>query len=209
MLQDAALTPYYILTSKPAKRTYITTLLIIATSILLFFIAALAYVSFYYAYIPSLGFSRPVHLQFSQFNEAPPSGIISLVPDVSNSQPYDVNVRLTLPRTPSNIAAGNFMLDVSLLGYEDVVIARSARTACLTYRSPVIELLNKLARLPFYTLGWRTEAEVLNVGVFEEVEFAKGWRNLPGKLRLEMQSDSRVQVYGVEVRFQTRFNGVR
>jgi len=150
-----------------------------------------------------------VHLQFPQFHETPPFGVVSLVPDISNSQPYDVNIRLTLPRTPLNVAAGNFMLDVALLGYEDTVIARSARTACLTYRSPAMELLNKLARLPFYALGWRTEAEILNVGVFEEVEFAKGWRSLPEKLRLEIQSDARVQVYGVEVRFQTRFNGAR
>lgn len=212
-LKDAALTPLHMLTSRPAKRTYLTTLLLALTSLALLLVAILAYITFYYLTIPSLGFSRPIPLQFSPSSLTPTTyGTVALAPDVSPSQPYDVSIRLRLPRTPANIAVGNFMLDVHLLLPDGRVLARSSRMASLTYRSAPAELLGKIARLPAYALGWRAEADTLDVRVFEEAQFAKGWPSKPETLRVEVsggKGDGRVQVYGAEVRFRSRFNGVR
>lgn len=103
------------------------------------------------------------------------------------------------------------MVDVALLGGESggEVVVREARPASLTYRSGLVEGLGKVVRLPWYVMGWKQEMEVLEVGIIEEVEFAKGWRALPREVRVEVRSAGRLQVYGVEVRFVTRFNGVR
>lgn len=45
--------------------------------------------------------------------------------------------------------------------------------------------------------------------MMEQVEFAKGWRNLPASLRLEIQSTERMQVYSAKVKFLARFTGLR
>ena len=89
------------------------------------------------------------------------------------------------------------------------VLARSRRPAILTYRSAVVEMAHRVARLPWYVVGWRQEAETVEVGLMEGVEFQKGWRNLPASLRLEVASASVLQVYGVKVVFTARFAGLR
>ena len=44
-----------------------------------------------------------------------PYGTANLTPDLITGQAYDVAIELSLPRTPDNIAAGNFMLQVDML----------------------------------------------------------------------------------------------
>lgn len=151
-------------------------------------------------------------------------------------QGYDVKVVMTLPRTQGNIGVGNFMLDLMLL--EDIrehghdgaigpgamedknVLARSRRPATLTYHSPLVEYVNKALELPWYVLGWRKEAETLDVRMMEGVEFGKRRGKVPEGLRLEVQSHTgpdqesgscagRVHVYGVKVVFRARFRGLR
>lgn len=43
----------------------------------------------------------------------------------------------------------------------------------------------------------------------EELEFAKGARNLPQSLRLEIQSESKMQIYMARVEFRARLTGLR
>lgn len=139
---------------------------------------------------------------------------------LASLQQYDVSVTLELPRTPSNLAAGNFMLDLSLYSppsssimnganTSTQVLSHSRRPAILTYASSVVDTAYKVSRLPLYVVGWRREAETLEVNMMERVEFAKGWRNLPGSLRLEIQSTERMQVYSAKVKFLARFTGLR
>ncbi|OTA22964.1 hypothetical protein BTJ68_14008 [Hortaea werneckii EXF-2000] len=106
--------------SKTALRTYLTSILIISTSTLLLIFAITAYILFYYAYVPNLTFSRTIHLQFdavhtNQIVNRHPYGTATLAPDLITGQAYDVAIELSLPRTPDNIAAGNFMLQVDML----------------------------------------------------------------------------------------------
>lgn len=89
------------------------------------------------------------------------------------------------------------------------VLSHSRRPAILTYASSVVDTAHKVSRLPFYVFGWRREAETLEVDMMEQVEFAKGWRNLPASLRLEIQSTERMQVYSAKVKFLARFTGLR
>ncbi|KAL1989410.1 hypothetical protein VTN96DRAFT_172 [Rasamsonia emersonii] len=149
-----------------------------------------------------------------------PWGTASLGSELASHQPYDVSVTLQLPRTPSNLAAGNFMLDLSLFSRPSSsiitgtntstsLIAHSRRPAILTYASPIVDTAYKVSRMPLYLLGWQREAETLEVNMMESVEFARGWRNLPGSLRLEIQSREQMQVYSAIVKFKANFTGLR
>lgn len=79
----------------------------------------------------------------------------------------------------------------------------------LTYTSCLVDTAHTLSRMPLYLIGWKREAEILDVSMFENLEFARGWRNVPASLRLEIQSHERMQVYGVEVKFRAKFRGLR
>jgi len=190
------------------------------TALLLAAVAIFAYSFFYYTYIPQIGFERPVHLQFGQ--DVHPWGVVSLGAEdggssvIASLQRYDVKVVLDLPRTRANLETGNFMVEVALLGPVPTrdgelenVLARSSRAAIMTYRSPVVELVARVARLPWYLAGWRQEAERMEVGMMEGVEFKRGWRNLPTRLRLEVQSQGQMQLYAVRVEFRARLAGLR
>lgn len=54
----------------------------------------------------------PIHLQYGYGPN--PYGVASL-PNIKDNQAYDISVSLTLPRSPSNIDRGNFMIALSLL----------------------------------------------------------------------------------------------
>jgi hypothetical protein len=72
-----------------------------------------------------------------------------------------------------------------------------------------VNTAHTLSRMPLYLIGWQREAETLDVPMFENLEFARGWRNVPASLRLEIQSREQMQVYGVEVKFRAKFRGLR
>lgn len=89
------------------------------------------------------------------------------------------------------------------------LISQSRRPAILTYVSPLMDTASKLAFLPFYLTGWNREAEALEVRMMERIEFPRGWRNRPQSLRLEIQSDERMQVYHAQVQFKAALTGLR
>lgn len=128
-------------------------------------------------------------------------------------------VTLEVPRTPSNLDTGNFMVDLTLFatrpaslvlpGPTNTPISQARRPAILTYTSPMVDIARRAARLPLYIVGWRRESEKLEVPMMEQLEFAKGARNLPQSLRLELQSESRMQIYTAHVEIRARLTGLR
>ena len=157
-----------------------------------------------------------------------PYGVASLSSALTSLQPYDVTLHLHLPRTPNNLEVGNFMLDLSLLSppmasssadgrlssviplhNHTQVIARSRRPAILTYASPIIDTANTLSGLPWYLIGWKKESEVLEVSMFDGVEFARGWRNIPQEVKVVVEADKKMQFYEVGIEIVARFSGLR
>ena len=160
------------------------------------------------------------------YRNGDPYGTADLTSTLASQQPYDVILLLHLPRTPSNIAAGNFMLDLSLLapqtpapsnivtstiyGNTSVsVITRSQRAAILTYASPIVDTAKTFTGLPWHVLGWKKESELLEINMFEGVEFAKGWANLPQSVKVVVKADEKMQFYEVGIRMIARFGGLR
>ena len=89
------------------------------------------------------------------------------------------------------------------------VLARSRRPAILTYASPIVDTANTLSGLPLHLLGWKKESEVLEVGMFEGLEFAKGWANVPQSVNIIVEADQIMQFYEVSIRIIARFGGLR
>ncbi|EEQ83880.1 hypothetical protein RJZ56_002110 [Blastomyces dermatitidis] len=222
-LYSRALAPFreasHTIISKPARRAYINTVLFALTSLVLFCISVVAYWIFYYNYVPQIGMERQVHLQFG---DGHPYGTATLGTELIPAQQYDISVALYLPRTPSNLDAGNFMLDLALVSTVDTnintnaeasaeenIIARSRRPAILTYASPMVDTARRVSKMPLYVLGWQREAEKLKVNMMGRVEFARKKGAMPKMLRLEIQSDERMQVYNAVVRFDAKFSGLR
>jgi len=170
----------------------------------------LTYGLFYYTYIPSPSFTLPIHLQFPDSPSSNPYAIIPLTsPSLSSNQPYDVTVDLSLPRTKTNTAVGNFMLDLHLLStsspiysnalapYNDnlthfllnpkvTTIASSRRPASLTYRSIPLDLAHKLLFGPLYLTNFFTESETLSIPLLESANFGRG--KVPKAMSLELQT---------------------
>lgn len=107
------------------------------------------------------------------------------------------------------------MLDLSLLSPNPSttdtgkVLARSRRPAILTYASPIIDAASIIGGLPWYLMGWKKESEVLKVDMFESVEFAKGWRNIPQTVKVVIEADEKMQFYDVVIKVVARFGGLR
>jgi seipin len=233
--QDLIRKPIDIILSKTAIRAYLTTFLAVSAALILLGLAVLAYILFYWSYIPRIGFERTIHLQFdnvyhsadSRHDQAGnPYGVVTLSPDLVSLQKYDVHIELAMPRTPNNRHAGNFMLEATMYAAgtmidplketivpgvteEDNKLARSRRPAIIQYRSLPVEYLSRLMELPWYMLGWRSEAETLKVSMWENLQFARGWRNVPSTMRLEIQSSRNMQLYSAKALFKARFTGLR
>lgn len=146
---------------------------------------------------------------------------------LTSQQAYDVTIFLHLPRTTNNLGAGNFMIDLALLapsksssleaipsslsGFNSSAstLARSRRPAILTQNSEIVSTASTFVALPWYVLGWKKESEVLQVSMFEGVEFTKGSANVPDKLKVILEADQKMQFYEAGVRIVARFGGLR
>lgn len=157
-----------------------------------------------------------------------PYGTASLSSALTAFQPYDITIFLHLPRTPTNLAAGNFMLDLSLISPETAastadkrgssasandahasVIARSRRPAILTYVSPMVDAANTLSGLLWFIIGWKKESEALEVSMFEGVEFGKGRKNIPQGVRVVVEADEKMQFYELRIKIIAKLGGLR
>lgn len=157
-----------------------------------------------------------------------PYGSANLGNEIMSGQGYDVVIELDMPRTKDNSEAGNFMVELNMYGSSSrstagmpqsgiagtptslsendaLLLATSRRPAIMPYRSQWIDLIHKGIELPWYILCLRSESNTLRIPVFEEVNFAKGTKNAPASMRLEIQSTHRLQIYGAKALFRARF----
>ncbi|ETI26017.1 hypothetical protein G647_02794 [Cladophialophora carrionii CBS 160.54] len=120
-----ALAPLRILTSRAAIKVYLATILFLTTSAVLLTVSSSAYAFFYYNYIPQINLERTLYLQYggagaragAGHDHEHPYAIVALdTTALIANQAYDVSLILEMPRCATNLNAGNFMLDLSLLG---------------------------------------------------------------------------------------------
>ncbi|KAK5061273.1 hypothetical protein LTR84_007815 [Exophiala bonariae] len=226
---DLSLAPIRLLTSRTAIKAYLSTLLFLTTSTVLLTISSTAYGFFYYNYIPQINLERVLYLQYGDHGLHPHATTDLDTSALIPQQAYDIDLMLDMPRTPVNLDAGNFMLDLSLLGTgtnaknipdplfswltnitADNVLHHSRRPAILPYASPVVSLSHTFLHLPWHLLNFRDlDSSHLVVPMFELLSFPRGSRNVPSHARLELQSTSLLQVYSAKLVFRAKFQGLR
>ncbi|RKF64282.1 Seipin-like protein [Erysiphe neolycopersici] len=218
--------------SKPARQTLIYTFLITAATSILLGIAVFAYILFYCNFIPQIEIRKVIHLQYGDGPH--PYGIIQLGSELVSRQAYDIFISLNLPRSPQNLARGNFMTTLALLSplhkfnvshfqkfgisdmispmsiirAEDVIFA-FRRPAIMTYASLLVSLTSRILTLPLYTLSFLSEAENLMISIGEDVSFTRGWKNIPSLALLEIQAGQEIQIYDAAIIFKAKFSGLR
>ncbi|GAW20254.1 hypothetical protein ANO14919_097530 [Xylariales sp. No.14919] len=217
--------PYRVATSSTAKKTYLGTVLFVSASVVLLGIASLAYPVFYYSYVPKKLITVPIHLQYNA--GVNPYDIISLSPDLMLEQAYDVSVDLTLPRSPTNLGRGNFMValyaikstpDNPALAYSasqdpyehvtsDNVVFSSRRPALIPYEDPLVSTASRVLFLLYHILFARaSETVTLSIPMGELVEF-KGV--LPLSVLVDVQAGQTLQVYSSTMTLVARLTGMR
>ncbi|KAK0707495.1 putative adipose-regulatory protein-domain-containing protein [Lasiosphaeris hirsuta] len=105
---------YHILTSKRVRRAAIGIILLLGFAAWSYLLSIGAYFVFYRVHLPDQISTVPVYLQYGYGPN--PFSVASLAgKSLKNSQPYDISLSLTLPRSPANLERGNFMVALHLL----------------------------------------------------------------------------------------------
>ena len=233
---DTLLTPVRIAVSKPAQRAYLRTILFATAASILYLLAIISYTVFYYSYIPKLGISQPVYLNFDYSNPStssssssggnavlPPSGTVNFDSALIADQAYDIFISLHMPRSPPNLLTGNFMLDLTLLSSPPLPASLSDPAVSLEPRRPedVLARSQRPAMLTYaselvsyaHELAW-LPALVLGLKREEErvrVRMFEGVTlgRVPRAATLKVRSERAVMVYGVQLDVLARLQGLR
>lgn len=216
-----------ILSSRTAIKAYLSTILFLTTSTVLLTLSSTAYAFFYYKYIPQINLERVLYLQYGGkgHNQYPYATVALDTTALISQQAYDVELILDMPRCRTNLDAGNFMLDLLLLASKPVpdmvsswlsnitvdnMLHHSRRPAILPYSSPVVSLSHTFLHLPWHLMNLKDlDRSHLIVPMFDMLVFPRGSRNIPSHARLELQSDTTLQVYDAKLVFRAKFQGLR
>lgn len=120
-----------------------------------------------------------------------------------------LDLALLAPTSPTISTADILSSSFNTANTSTSVLGQSRRPAILTYASSLVEHAYKLSNLPWYMIGWKKESEALEVSMFEGVQFAKGWRNIPDQVKIVIEADEKMQFYEVSVKIRARFQGLR
>lgn len=168
--------------------------------------------------------------------EVNPYGVVSLADQNFGAyQDYDISVTLNLPRSPTNLDRGNFMLALHLLddkppagpskimpwaatpgatlGPTSLLDGRnilhvSTRPAIVPYTDPLVSLASRLLFLAYHVFVPASETTKLVVPMVERLEFQPGRMN-PTQLVLDVQAGQTLQVYSVAITITAQLRGLR
>ncbi|XP_034399606.1 seipin-like isoform X2 [Cyclopterus lumpus] len=196
--------------------------------ILLLWIAAFLYGSFYYSYMPLATFSTPVHYYYRTDCESPASFVcsypmanISLMrnkkPVLTVGQVYQMSLQLEMPDSPTNHELGMFMIKTTCFSRDGEQIASSARPArqlstsssrfsMLRYRSDQLRYLGTLLFLPAFLTGIAEQKQVLEVELFSDFKDDPYISSITAVIEI---LSSKVQIYSSQLDIHAHFTGMR
>ncbi|KAG0301447.1 hypothetical protein BGZ98_008349 [Dissophora globulifera] len=155
------------LTSSALKRKIINVFVGLFVLLLIVGVSVVAYLSFYWVYIPQRGHVGQIHLQY---DKPTVPGVIGHGPSAEflrADQAYDISVNLHLPTSERNVEIGNFMVVVTLLRADGQTVMTSSRPAILTYQSLPVKLMRTAWKAVPLVLDWSKEVQVLKVPLVE------------------------------------------
>lgn len=197
--------------------------------LLLLWIAAFLYGSFYYSYMPRAAYSSPVHYYYRTDCESPssfwcsyPVANVSLMRNKKHvltfGQAYRMSLQLEMPDSPTNQDLGMFMIKTTCFSRDGGKVASSARSArqllsatssrfsMLRYRSDLLRYLGTLLFLPAFLTGVAEQKQVLEVELFSDYTDDP---YAPSVTALIEILSNKVQIYSSELNIHAHFTGLR
>ncbi|KAI4475631.1 hypothetical protein M0802_015082 [Mischocyttarus mexicanus] len=152
--------------------------IIIISAILIVWLSVFLYTAFYYAYMPSMSYMRPIHLQFQSCDNQKgmcnfPSAMVELTKKqnlLMVGQPYKINLRLEMPESPRNKELGMFMVCAQLQSRSGFVVDSVCRSTMLHYRSTLLHTLGTLTFSPMMIFGITEEKQNIVLELFGNFE---------------------------------------
>ncbi|XP_057323861.1 seipin [Microplitis mediator] len=188
--------------------------IILIASIVAVWISIFLYTAFYYAYMPSMQHTRPVHLQFKSCDDV--KGICSY-PSASAQltkkqqllmvgQPYKINLYLEMPESTVNKELGMFLVCSSLSSRDGFEVDNSCRPTMLHYRSTLLHFLTTLTFSPALIFGSREEKQNIVVELFSNFEEDQSHP----VTSIEIQIQSRfIEFYSATIGIHAHLSGLR
>ncbi|KAK5616858.1 hypothetical protein CRENBAI_018337 [Crenichthys baileyi] len=212
-----------------ARRRFLQGLTVFSIVLLLLWIAAFLYGTFYYSYMPKAAFSAPVFYYYRTDCESPssfwcsyPVANVSLIRNKKHAltfgQVYRMYLQLEMPDSPTNHEVGMFMIKTTCYSQDGGQVASSARTASqlqkasssrfgmLRYQSGLLKTLGTLLFLPAFLSGAAEQKQVVEVELFSE--FIDDPYAPSVTAAIEILS-SKVQIYSSHLYVHAHFTGLR
>jgi len=186
-------------------------------SFLLIGVSLVAYLVFYWIYIPQRGHVGHVHLQYNRLRSSDghlsgPSAVVDFTKGgrytqiLRGDQAYDISMKLVMPTSSSNVALGNFMVMVQLVGADGKIIVTSSRPAIITYESFLLRLLRTIWRAVPLVLQWTRESQTIRLPLIEN--FVESSSNPVTKAMIEISTPG-LQIYRTALHMDAHFQGLR
>lgn len=204
-------------------------IILLLAIVIVLWTAGFMYVAFYYAYMPSIAHTRPVHMQFKScdasdntiwkattgYNDQQrgictyPSAHVSLTRKqqlLMVGQPYRVLVTLDMPESPKNQEAGMFMVCAEMRDHAGTLKGHSCRAAMLHYKSTLHTWISTWMKIPLYLVNVREEKQEVTVELFSTYQDDE--KNSVTDVYIEIQS-KQIQFYSVLLQITAHFTGLR
>jgi len=137
----------HVLTAPATRKTVAGAAALSTITLLSIGTAIFAYLVFYYLYVPTIGISKEVSLQYGYGK--PPFDVVDLSQtSFASDQVYDVSLELMVPTSRKNIELGNFMVELDLRSADGLSVLKAARAASITHTPHSVQLLQFFTRLP-------------------------------------------------------------
>ncbi|XP_015593884.1 seipin [Cephus cinctus] len=188
--------------------------ILLVSAILVVWVSIFLYTAFYYAYMPSMSYVRPVHLQFKSCDETKgicsfPSAYVQLTKKqqlLMVGQPYKVNLHLEMPESPANKELGMFMVCAQLRSRDGVLVEHACRPAMLHYKSTLLHMLTTLTFSPMMIFGTSEEKQIIVLELFGN--FEEDQSHPVTVIYVEIQS-RHVEFYSATLMINAHLSGLR
>ncbi|KZC07497.1 PREDICTED: seipin [Dufourea novaeangliae] len=188
--------------------------IIIISGVLIVWLSVFLYTAFYYAYMPSMSYIRPVHLQFKSCNEQKgicsfPSAYVQLTNKqqlLMVGQPYKVNLHLEMPESPANKELGMFMVCAQLHSRDGFLVEHACRSAMMHYRSTLLHALTTFTFSPMMIFGTTEEKQNVVLELFGN--FEEDQSHPVTVIYIEIQS-RHIEFYSATVMINAHLSGLR
>lgn len=188
--------------------------IIIISGILIVWLSIFLYTAFYYAYVPSISYVRPVHLQFMACDDT--KGMCSFPwarVQLTNKQqllmvgqPYKVNLHLEMPESEANKELGMFMVCAELHSRDGFMVKKACRSTMLHYRSSLLHALTTLTFSPMMIFGTTEEKQNVVLELFGN--FEEDQSHPVTVIFIQVQS-KQIEFYSANVMINAHLSGLR